>query len=80
MLRERLRKKPEMNFRPTLNTDTSYNIQKKKKKKSSHCGSAGKEPDIVSMRMLVQSLAPISGLRIQGCHKLWHKLQMRHGS
>ena len=38
---------------------------------SSHCGSVGEEPDIVSMKMWVHSLALLSGLRIQHCHKLW---------
>ena len=39
------------------------------------CGSAGKEPNIVSMRMQVQSLVLISGLRIWCCCKLWHRSQ-----
>ena len=30
-----------------------------------------------TMRLLVQSLASISGLRIQRCHELWGRLQMR---
>ena len=35
---------------------------------------------LVSMKMRVQSLALPSGLGIQHCHKLWHRLQMRLGS
>ena len=35
---------------------------------------------LVPMRMQVGSLASISGLRIQCCHKLWHRLQMQLGS
>ena len=35
--------------------------------------------DIVSMRMQVQSLALLSGLRIQRCHKLWYRSQMQLG-
>ena len=34
----------------------------------------------VSMRMWVQSLASISGLRMQHCCKLWCRLQMQLGS
>ena len=33
--------------------------------------------DIVSMRMQVQSLASISGLRIWHCHKLHQRLQLQ---
>ena len=33
-----------------------------------------------SMRMWVQSLASISGLRIQRCRELWHRSQTRLGS
>ena len=32
------------------------------------------------MRMLVQSLASLSGLRIWHCHELWCRLQMQLGS
>ena len=32
---------------------------------------------LVSMRMRVQSLAPLSGLRMQHWHRLWCKLQMQ---
>ena len=35
---------------------------------------------VVSMRTQVQSLASLSQLRIQRCHKLWCRLQMRLGS
>ena len=34
------------------------------------------EPDIVSVRMWVQSLASLSGLRILSCCKLWPRLQI----
>ena len=32
------------------------------------------------MKMQVRSLALLSGLRIQHCHKVWHRLQMPLGS
>ena len=32
------------------------------------------------MRLRVQSLASLSGLRIWRCHELWHRSQTRHGS
>ena len=32
---------------------------------------------LVSMRMQVRSLASFTGLRIQNCHKLQHRSQMR---
>ena len=35
---------------------------------------------IVSMRMWVQALASLSGLRIQCCHRLWCRSQMGLGS
>ena len=35
------------------------------------------KPNIVSMRMQVQSLASLSGLRIQCCRKLWHRSHVR---
>ena len=47
---------------------------------SSYCGSAAEETDIASVRMEVQSLALLSGLRIWHCHKLWSRSQMWHGS
>ena len=37
-----------------------------------------KQTQLVSMRMQVQSLAPLSGLRIQRYHELW--CRSRHGS
>jgi len=43
--------------------------------RSSHCDSSGKVPDIVSVRLQVQSLALLSGLRIWHCCKLC-RLQM----
>ena len=39
-----------------------------------------KQIQLVSMRMLVQSLTPLSGLRIQHCHKLWCSSQAWLGS
>ena len=39
-----------------------------------------KHIQLVSMRMWVQSLALLSGLRIWGCCELWCRLQMRLGS
>ena len=35
---------------------------------------------LASLRMQVQSLDSLSGLRIQCCHELWHRLQTRLGS
>ena len=35
---------------------------------------------LVSMRMWVQSLASLSGLRICCCYMLWYSSQMRFGS
>ena len=43
---------------------------------SSHHGPAGQEHDIVSMRMQVWSLVPISRLRIQCCCKLCCRSQI----
>ena len=37
---------------------------------------SGEGHDIVSLMMQVQSLALLSGLRIQHCHKLWHRSKM----
>ena len=39
-----------------------------------------KQTQVVSMRMQVQSMALLIGLRIWHCHKLWCRLQMRLGS
>ena len=47
-----------------------------KNSRSSCCGLVGLRPDVVSVRLWVQSLASLSGLRIQHCHKLQHKSQM----
>ena len=41
---------------------------------------SGLRTRLVSMRMRVQSLALLSGLKIQHCHKLWYRLQIRLGS
>ena len=46
------------------------------KVKSYPCDSAGLGPEVVSMRIWVPSLALLSGLRIQRCHKLQHRSQM----
>ena len=41
----------------------------------SHCGSVGVRTLPESMSMRVQSLALLSGLRMQCCHELWYTLQ-----
>ena len=46
---------------------------------SSHCGSLGTNR-LVSMRMHIQSLASLSGLRTWCCCELWCRSQMRLGS
>ena len=57
---------------------TEHTVKKKKeRKRSSHCGSV---KNIVSVRMRVPFLASLSGLRIQYCYKLQHRLQMQLGS
>ena len=60
------------------------NLKKKKKKDYSQwsaChGSAGWEPNIMSVRMWVQSLSSLSGLRIWHSWKLQHRSQMQLGS
>ena len=43
----------------------------KTKNRSSHCGSAGQEPIIVSMRIKVLTPASLSGLRMWHCCRLW---------
>ena len=43
---------------------------------SSHCGSAGEGPSVVSMRLRVPSLALLCGLRIQHCCQLQHRSQI----
>ena len=48
--------------------------------RSSHCGSVGEEPNIVSIRMRVQSLASLSELSIWPCCKLWCSSQAWLGS
>ena len=58
----------------------------KSQSRSSRCGFAGEEADIVSMRMQVRSLASFSGLRIWCCCELqrrsqmWRWSQMQRGS
>lgn len=42
---------------------------------SSHCDSVGEEPDIVSLRKGIQSLALLRALRIQRCRKLLGRSQ-----
>ena len=41
---------------------------------------SGNKSDLVSMRAQVRSQASLSGLRIQPCHDLWCRFQMRLGS
>ena len=48
------------------------------KNRSSHCGSS--KTNLTYMRMQVQSLAFLSGLRISCCHELWYRSQTRFGS
>ena len=57
-------------YRPLflMNSCSSY----KNPQWSSHCVSAGSEPNIVPMRMQVRPLASLSGLSIWCCHKLQH--------
>ena len=43
--------------------------------RSSHCGSAVTNPTKLSMRMQVRILAPLSGVRIWCCPKLWRRSQ-----
>ena len=50
--------------------------EKRKKYRSPHCGSLGYVPDIVSVKLQVQSLALPTGLRIWCCSKLCYRLQM----
>ena len=38
---------------------------------------SGLRTPLGSMRMPVQSLASLGGLRIRGCHKLWSRSQMQ---
>ena len=47
---------------------------------SSRCGSVGQGPDVVSVRMRVQSLASLSELKIWHCCRLWHRSQVQLGS
>ena len=51
----------------------------KKQVQSSHCGTV-ETIRLISMRIQVQSLALLSGLGIQHCHKLWYGLQAQLGS
>ena len=43
--------------------------------RSSHYGKA--EANLIFMRMQVQSLGFLSGLRIRSCHELWYRSQMQ---
>ena len=55
-----------------------YLIKKKKKWGwSSHCGSAGYEPNLTSIH---EDVASLRGLRIQHYCELWNRLQMRLSS
>ena len=45
--------------------------------RSSHCGSAGKGPDVISVSMWVRTLVLLSGLRIQRCCKMKCRSQIR---
>ena len=47
--------------------------------RSSHCGAAETNPTR-NHEVVVQSLALLSGLRIQRCHELWFRLQTWLGS
>ena len=51
-----------------------------KKCHSSHHGLLGEGPNTIFLRMRVQSLALLSGLRVQHCHKMHCRLQMWLGS
>ena len=48
--------------------------------RSSHYRSVGWGPNVVSVRMWVQSLASLSGLSTWHCPELWYRLQMQLGS
>ena len=39
-----------------------------------------KQIQLRTVKLQVQSLASLSGLRIQRCHELWHRSQVRFGS
>ena len=58
--------------------------EKKKKQLRNNSGVLFASPWVknllVSMRTWVQSLALLSGQKIWGCHKLWHRSQLRLGS
>ena len=53
---------------------TFFGVNKKKKKRSFHCGSVEMN---LSMRMQVPSLTSLSGLRIWCCLELWWSFQMQ---
>ena len=58
----------------------SMRTELKLQKKEFCCGSAGYEPQLVSMRMRVGSLAFLSGLRLRHCRELWCRSQTQLGS
>ena len=55
---------------------TCFLIQKNRKNDGVLFVAHWSQTQLVSRRMWVQSLAPLSGLRIQSCHELWYRLQM----
>ena len=54
--------------------------KQKQKQGGSCCGPVGEEPNTVSLRMQVGSLASVSGLRVRLFFKLWHGSKMQLGS
>ena len=55
----------------------TVSVQKIQQTGSFWCGSVGYEPDRVSMRMWVQPLASLTGLRVLRCHKLLRRSQIQ---
>ena len=68
----------QFSTRASVKLLSAENLDKNKLFWSSCCGSV--EMNLISMRTWVQSLAPLSGLRIQRCHELWYRLQTQLGS
>ncbi len=58
----------------------SYVSHNKDKWEDSHCGLAVTNPTSIHERIQVQSLALLSGLKIQCCCELWCRSQMQLGS